>query len=135
MNTPNAHQEEFGDLVALLFEHAAHRNQDAYLIARIVARACMGPNHLWQDLGLPNRQALNHLMRDCFPALHAKNTSNMRWKKFFYRHLCERADIPVCQSPTCTMCCDYSDCFGEEDENHPHLPHRSMAITVYNHRI
>ncbi|CAK0775910.1 nitrogen fixation protein NifQ [Gammaproteobacteria bacterium] len=115
MNARVLRQDEFDDLVELLFDHASQCSQEAHLLARMIAQACLGENHLWQDLGLPNRQVLNELMHDCFPSLHAKNIGNMRWKKFFYRQLCERADIPVCQSPSCGVCCDYAECFSDED--------------------
>jgi nitrogen fixation protein NifQ len=39
----------------------------------------------------------------------------MRWKKFFYRQLCEQADVLICKSPSCGVCCDYASCFGAED--------------------
>ena len=107
--------DEFEDLVKLLLDHAVRRSEELQLLAHIVAHACMGQNHLWQDLSLPNRQVLNELMRDCFPKLHAKNAGNMRWKKFFYRQLCERADVPICKSPSCGVCCDYAECFGPEE--------------------
>lgn len=107
--------EEFDDLVELLLAHASRDSEETRLLARLVAHACMGENHLWQDLGLPDRQALNEILREHFPALHAKNTGNMRWKKFFYRQLCERAGVPICKSPSCGVCCDYATCFGPED--------------------
>ncbi|HCA26591.1 MAG TPA: molybdenum processing protein, partial [Betaproteobacteria bacterium] len=80
-----------------------------------VAAACLGGNHLWQDLGLPDRQALSSLLRDHFSSLFAKNTSNMKWKKFFYKQLCERAELPICPAPSCRECTDYAACFGPED--------------------
>jgi nitrogen fixation protein NifQ len=107
--------EEFDDLVALLTDHAGRHCAETRLFARIVAHACLGENHLWQDLGLPDRQALNDLMRMHFPALHAKNAGNMRWKKFLYRQLCERAEVLICKSPSCGECCDYAACFGPEE--------------------
>jgi nitrogen fixation protein NifQ len=75
----------------------------------------MGENHLWQDMGLPSRKVLSQLMTTYFPALAAKNTGDMKWKKFFYRQLCERANVPICKSPHCADCCDYPVCFGGED--------------------
>jgi NifQ len=33
-----------------------------------------------------------------FPTLAAKTIGDMKWKKFFYRQLCERAGIPICKS-------------------------------------
>ena len=116
MTTAGARADEFDDLVELLRDHAIDQSDEARLLGRIIAHACLGQNHLWQDLGLPDRQALNHLMRDFFPTLHARNAGNMRWKKFFYRQLCERAQVPICKSPSCGDCCDYQACFGPEEE-------------------
>lgn len=107
--------DEFDDLLALLLDHAARRDAPTDLLARRVARACLGENHLWQDLGLPHRGALNDLLRHHFPALHAKNTGDMKWKKFFYRQLCERAEVRACRAPSCGECSDYARCFGPED--------------------
>ena len=75
----------------------------------------MGDNHLWQDMGLSSRAALSELMNAWFPTLAAKNTGDMKWKKFFYKQLCERADIFICKAPTCGACIDYDKCFGPED--------------------
>jgi nitrogen fixation protein NifQ len=106
--------EELADLQALLLEHASHAGVLSSYLARALAVACMGPNHLWQDLGLGDRSQLNALMREYFTALHDKNHQNMRWKKFFYRQLCERADILICKSPHCEQCEDQALCFASE---------------------
>ena len=107
--------DEFGDLVKLLLAHrAAPTEVDAWL-AYAVASASMGENHLWQDMGLPNRKVLSDLMTRHFPALAAKNVGDMKWKKFFYRELCQQAGVPICKSPHCADCCDYAICFGPEE--------------------
>lgn len=107
--------EELQDLLDLLLEHRADNSAETRRMAYFVAESCMGDNHLWQDMGLPNRDALNALMHTHFPTLHAKNSGNMKWKKFFYRQLCERADILICKSPSCGVCVDYDKCFGPEN--------------------
>ena len=109
--------DEFGDLVALLLEHAT-AGQDPRLslcLAHAVATACMGANHLWQDLGLPDRSVLSRLMAEHFAPLKARNHGDMRWKKFFYRELCAAAEVPICKSPSCAECVDQPVCFGPED--------------------
>jgi len=106
--------EELDDLLDLLLEHRADNSDETHDMAHFVAESCMGDNHLWQDMGLPDRDALNALMRTHFPTLHAKNTGNMKWKKFFYKQLCERAEIFICKSPSCGVCVDYDKCFGPE---------------------
>ena len=55
-------------------------------------------------------------MQRHFPRLAALNSRDMKWKKFFYRLLCDRAGIPICKSPNCADCCDYAFCFGPETD-------------------
>lgn len=109
---------EFGDLVALLLAHrsdATGQVAEAVWLAHAVATASMADNHLWQDLGLPSRVELNELMANSFGPLKAKNVGDMKWKKFFYRQLCEAADVLICKSPSCRECTDFATCFGPED--------------------
>ncbi len=107
--------DEFPDLLQLLLDHRAIADEQHSNVAHLVATACMGSDHLWQDLGLPNRKALSAMLNRYFPALAAKNTGDMKWKKFFYRQLCEREGIKACRSPSCSACCDYDKCFGTEE--------------------
>lgn len=109
--------DEFDDLVALLCAHGACGSQEERWLAHAIATASMGENHLWQDMGLPSRAVLSTLMTTHFPALAARNSGDMKWKKFFYRQLCERAGILICKSPHCADCCDYRLCFGPEEAN------------------
>jgi nitrogen fixation protein NifQ len=103
--------EEYDDLVTLLLEHAVDASEEVWAVAHWIAFSCMGDNHLWEDLGLPQRPALTSLIADCFPTLRALNTRDMRWKKFFYKQLCERAEVFLCRSPTCDLCSEYEVCF------------------------
>lgn len=105
--------EEVDDLVALLLAHATHPGVLAQHLARALAEASMGPNHLWEDLGLGGRDQLNALMQEHFSSLKAQNSQNMRWKKFFYRALCERAEVLICKSPHCASCEDKPICFED----------------------
>ncbi|WP_153108744.1 nitrogen fixation protein NifQ [Propionivibrio limicola] len=107
--------DEFDDLVELLLEHSADLGEPGRWLVHAIATAAMGENHLWQDMGLPNRAVLSELMQTHFPALAARNVGDMKWKKFFYRQLCERADVLICKSPNCADCCDYRICFGPEN--------------------
>ena len=107
--------DEFDDLVALLLDHGCDNSDEIREIAIFIATACMGDNHLWQDMGLPNRGVLSELIQTRFPTLAAKNFGDMKWKKFFYKQLCERADIFICKAPTCGVCVDYDKCFGPEE--------------------
>ena len=115
VETPVAMVDEFDELVELLLEHRASSREQEGWLAYAIASAAMGENHLWQDMGLPSRKVLSELMQTHFPTLAARNTGDMKWKKFFYRQLCERAGIPICKSPHCADCCDFRACFGPED--------------------
>lgn len=108
-------RDERQDLVILMSEHRAGHDPSELWMAEIVAAACMGGDHLWQDLGLWNRADLTRLMRENFPALAAKNVHDMKWKKFLYKQLCQQEGMYVCRSPSCEVCVDYQDCFGPED--------------------
>jgi len=99
----------------LLASHSAGRGKESGWLASIIARRAMGEDHLWQDLGLFNRCELNRLLARHFPALHAGNVKNMRWKKFFYRRLCELEGFSLCAAPHCSVCVDFASCFGDED--------------------
>lgn len=109
--------DEVDDLVALLLEHAdpaAGSAAAARDMALTIALACTGNQHLWQDLGLNSRAELSALMRHWFPTLVDKNRHDMKWKKFLYKQLCERAELFICRAPTCAECCDQAICFGPE---------------------
>lgn len=112
---PRSRGDEYEDVRALLAEHAAAQDAPTLRLARMIALACLGENHLWQDLGLPSRQVLSSLMRENFPGLFLANSGNMRWKKFFYRQLCQRAGISICRSPSCAACSEMQVCFGPEE--------------------
>jgi len=86
--------------------------ESATWMANIVAMACQGQDHLWQDLGLWSRDQLSQLMEHNFPALAAKNVKNMKWKKFIYKQLCITEGIYTCRAPSCEVCADYADCFS-----------------------
>ncbi len=111
--------DEFDDLVALLMAHRAHDGDEVEWLAHAIASACMGGDHLYQDMGLPNRQALSDLLSRHFTRLFEKNVGNMKWKKFFYKQLCDQAEVRVCQAPSCQVCDDYLNCFGPEDDSFP----------------
>ena len=108
--------DEFDDLLALLRDHRGGDFEETEWLACAIATACFGNNHLWQDMGLPSRAALSELLRRYFPALHGKNKDNMKWKKFFYKQLCERIHVNVCKAPSCHVCGDYNQCFGPEED-------------------
>lgn len=106
---------ERADLVRLLLSERAGRGPTEEWMAQIVATACMGSDHLWQDVGLWSRRDLTVLMQRYFPALAALNIRDMKWKKFLYKQLCEREGWYVCRAPSCDVCVDYAKCFGPEE--------------------
>ena len=107
--------EELEDLVALLLAHRTHAGMEIEWLAHALACGCMGDEHLYQDMGLPSRQALSDLLRDNFTALFDKNTGNMKWKKFFYKQLCDQAEVRACRAPSCQVCPDYWNCFSPDE--------------------
>ena len=112
---PSPPSEDEALLVELLLAHRSGPEPIAGWLAVLIARRAMRPDHLWQDLGLNNRSELNRLLARHFPTLHAGNTGNMRWKKYFYRLLCEAEGFSLCTAPSCAVCTDFDDCFGAED--------------------
>jgi nitrogen fixation protein NifQ len=103
------------DLRALLLDHRTSFLVEEEWLAHIVARRSLGTNHLWQDLGLPHRGDLGRLLHRHFAPLATRNVNDMKWKKFFYRELCQREGIFICKSPSCDSCTDFRQCFGAED--------------------
>jgi nitrogen fixation protein NifQ len=83
-------------------------------LSAVLATASMGFNHLWEDLGLDSRTQLRLLMQDCFPQLVVLNKGDMRWKKFFYRQLCEQEGAYLCRAPSCDICPERSCCFSTD---------------------
>lgn len=106
---------ERSDVLGLLLEHRAFKDDSEPWMAGIVTAACMASDHLWQDLGLWSRTWLSQLMTENFPALAAKNVHDMKWKKFLYKQLCDREGINTCRAPSCEYCTDYLKCFGPEE--------------------
>jgi len=106
---------ELDDIHQLLLSHRAGAYESETWLARTVAFACCGRNHLWQDLGLANRGELSTLMRLAFPTLAALNVNDMKWKKFIYRHYCSTEGIYLCPAPSCGECVDHAKCFAPEE--------------------
>lgn len=103
------------DLEKYLHRYVVGQNElGEWLIAMIVA-ACLGSDHLWQDLGLWSRQALSDMLAHHFPEMKALNHKDMKWKKFLYKQLCEAEGIYTCRAPSCEVCKDYQHCFGSEE--------------------
>ncbi len=107
-------QEEYGDILMLLLDHCGGCGCAEEEMARRVAASCLGENHLWEDMGLESREELSELIKRHFRPLFEKNTGGMKWKKFFYKQVCEREGFHMCKSPSCGVCADYNNCFEAE---------------------
>lgn len=106
---------EEGDLRDLLLRHGSAGTREERWLAAMVARRSLRPNHLWQDLGLASRKDLSGLLHRHFRPLAEKNSRDMKWKKFFYRQMCEAEGVMICKSPVCDLCADFHICFGPEE--------------------
>ncbi len=107
-------QNDEGCLVELLKRYSTCGSNLEAQLATLIARRAMQPNHLWQDLGLRNRSELSHLMRLHFAPLAARNSRDMKWKKFLYRMICRDDGYRLCTAPVCSECDDFAVCFGDE---------------------
>ena len=112
--TDAAEEEEVGMVRDLLLAQRSTAGNVGHWLAAMVARRAVEPNHLWEDLGLRERSELSRLLMRHFAPLASRNTGNMRWKRFFYRMLCEDDGFVMCTTPVCTQCNDFDLCFGEE---------------------
>ena len=115
LDGPGQDSLELDDIHQLLLGHRAGQQVSEVWLARIVASACSGRDHLWQDLGLANRAELSTLMTLAFPGLAALNVGDMKWKKFIYRHYCSTEGIYLCPAPSCGECADHAKCFAPEE--------------------
>lgn len=98
----------------LLNRSTSHGTQFQCRLADMIARRCMRPNHLWQDLGLRDRRELGWMLMRHFEPLAERNRADMKWKKFFYRTICRDDGYMLCAAPSCAECDDFDNCFGEE---------------------
>ncbi len=103
---------ERNELMQLLNSYRNKEDPSSEEMATIVATACLTKYHLWESLGLQERAQLGELIKHNFPELYALNTDNMRWKRFFYRQLCEQGGDYICKAPSCEECKSYQECFA-----------------------
>jgi nitrogen fixation protein NifQ len=102
-------------VVDILLMYASGRLDFVRPLARMIARRCQEPRHLWQDLGLRERAELSQLMQRHFPRLKTRNSGDMKWKKFLYRLVCGSEGFVLCPAPVCSDCDDFAACFGSEE--------------------
>lgn len=110
---PPVRRDEYEEVLHLLAENCSIMSEEGEWASAVVALACQGQQHLWQDLGLENRNMLSQLMRSCFGSLAELNVNDMKWKKFLYKRLCE-LDGFRCRAPSCRECSDFANCYGPE---------------------
>lgn len=103
------------DLINLLKHYSRPDRIETDWIIGLLVAGCLGNDHLWHDLGLWSRSQLTALLNYNFPDLAARNTHDMKWKKFLYKQLCEEEGIHLCRAPSCQVCVDYGQCYGSEE--------------------
>lgn len=113
--TAPADDDELVMVRDLLLANRSTSGEASRWLACMIARRSFEPSHLWEDLGLRRRDELSRLLHRHFAPLAVRNTRGMRWKRFFYRLLCEDDGFVMCATPVCTECCDFDNCFGAED--------------------
>ncbi len=103
------------DLIKLLQNFSIQKDQENEWFIALIVSACLGSDHLWQDLGFWQRSDLSEFLAYNYPDLAKRNHKDMKWKKFLYKQLCEAEGLYLCRAPSCEVCNDYSDCFGSEE--------------------
>ncbi len=102
-------------LRGLLLAHARPGDSASIRFAKIIARRALRHDHLWRELGLFDRVELSRLLSTHFITLAAGNTNNMRWKRYFYRKLCEAEGFSLCTAAACLGCKEKGSCFVPEE--------------------
>lgn len=103
------------DLINLLKNYSNPEVVEIDWVIGLLVAGCLGNDHLWHDLGLWSRSQLTALLHYNFPELAARNTHDMKWKKFLYKQLCEEEGLYLCRAPSCQVCVDYGQCYGSEE--------------------
>jgi nitrogen fixation protein NifQ len=103
------------DLINLLKNNSRPDLIETDWIIGLLVAGCLGNDHLWHDLGLWSRAQLTALLHYNFPKLAARNTHDMKWKKFLYKQLCEADGLYLCRAPSCSVCVDHPLCYGSEE--------------------
>lgn len=110
----------FEPLARMLWEQRAPdlAERPTRWLAHAVAAASFGCRHLWQDLGLSGRVETTALLHLHFPALVARNTDDLKWKRYLFLALGERLGSNDLKPPGCAGCDSYSTCYSSA----PHIP-------------
>jgi nitrogen fixation protein NifQ len=104
------------EVSVLLRAHCVSGSDASCWVIRLIARACLRPDHLWRDLGLSGRDEVSALLQRYFPALVARNTLDLRWKKFLAHAVCEQTGAEPAPAPGCGACDEYGNCYRSPKE-------------------
>lgn len=96
----------------LLLAHRSSADQAITVLANVLASACFGSHHLWEDLGATGRDEVSCLMQLGFSALHESNHRNLRWKRHLFLVLGDHLGKKDLRPPKCDHCDGYEACFG-----------------------
>ena len=66
-------------------------------------------------MGLFKRPQLSAAIRRHLPSVFAANNQNMRWKRFFFKQVCDLHGGTLCRTPNCGECSDYALCFAKDE--------------------
>jgi nitrogen fixation protein NifQ len=102
---------DFTRLLRVLLDACSGPAATTAWVTSVLAHACLRPDHLWRDLGLGGREDITALLTRHYPGLVARNTQNLRWKKFLAYAAFEHADLPVAAAPGCADCEDHGRCY------------------------
>ncbi|CUJ47710.1 nitrogen fixation protein NifQ [Achromobacter xylosoxidans] len=105
-------QPDFTRLLRVLLEACGGPAVTTPWVTSVLAHACLRPDHLWRDLGLKDRDDVTALLTRHYPGLVARNTQNLRWKKFLAYSAFEHAGLPAAAAPGCSDCEDRGFCYG-----------------------
>ena len=118
------------DLINLLKHYSCPDLIETDWVIGLLVAGCLGNDHLWHDLGLWSRSQLTALLNYNFPELAARNTRDMKWKKFLYKQLCEAEGLYLCRAPSCNVCVDYGVCYGSEEVAIDSRLHQMIMIRI-----
>ena len=109
-----------GDVLKLLLAHVPKDpkgipSPPARWLAQCLAARAARPGHLWIAMGLLERPQLTAAIARHLPSLAAANDKGMRWKRYFFREICNHSGGLLCKSPSCGACSDYALCFAREE--------------------
>lgn len=107
----------FLPLVEMLWDSQRCEDRLGWLVSHAIASACFGHRRLWQDLGLRRREEVSSLFSRQFPGLFARNTQDLKWKRFLFKELGKRLGRLNLEPPSCDGCDQLRVCFPGRKES------------------